>query len=155
MKKYRIYVDTSVFGGTQDLPFKEASQKFFERVEAGDFILLTSRLVLEELQGAPQSIQNVYSKVPHFCKEVVELNEFALNLASAYVDAGVLGSASYADATHVATATLATADLIVSWNFKHIVNFDRIKKFNGVNALHGYAAIDIRSPQEVVYGYKR
>lgn len=83
--------------------------------------------------------------------QIVEISDEANALAQAYVIAGALGKASMADATHVAVATVVGADLIVSWNFKHIVNFDRIKKFNGVNSLQGYFAIDIRSPLEVAY----
>ena len=56
------------------------------------------------------------------------------------------------DKSHVAAATVARADLILSWNFKHIVNYDRIHKYNGVNALNGYKAIEIHSPLELVYG---
>ncbi len=70
-------------------------------------------------------------------------------MAQAYVDAEVLGEASFADAIHVAAATVARADVIVIWNFKHIVNYNRIRKFNGVNALEGYTQIDIRSPLEM------
>ena len=53
------------------------------------------------------------------------------------------------DALHVASATIAGADLILSWNFKHIVSYDRIQLFNGVNILQGYRALDIRSPLEM------
>ena len=70
-------------------------------------------------------------------------------LAEAYIAAGVLGRASELDARHVATATVARADVLLSWNFKHIVNYDRIRKFNGVNVLNGYSTIDVRSPLEM------
>jgi len=70
-------------------------------------------------------------------------------LAQAYIDAGILSSSRMADAIHVAAATVARADLILSWNFRHIVNYDRIRKFNGVNALNGYPPIEIYSPLEV------
>ena len=47
-------------------------------------------------------------------------------------------------------ATLAKVDVLVSWNFKHMVNLSRIQGFNGVNLLSGYAALEIRSPKEVL-----
>ena len=72
-------------------------------------------------------------------------------LADAYIRAEAVKPTSRQDAIHVAAATIAKADLIVSWNFKHIVNYGRIKKFNGVNQIEGYGLIDIRSPLEVVY----
>lgn len=65
---------------------------------------------------------------------------------------GVLGSRRVADAVKVAAATVARADLMLSWNFRHLVNFKRIQKFNGVNALKGYGRIEIHSPLEISYG---
>ncbi len=56
-----------------------------------------------------------------------------------------------ADAVHVAAATVAGADVILSWNFKHIVNFSRIRRFNSVNVALGYRTMTILSPMEVVY----
>ena len=81
----------------------------------------------------------------------VPVSPDAEKLADAYVAAGVLGKASRADGLHVAAATVAGADLIVSWNFKHIVNYNRIRRYNAVNALNGYRSLEIRSPAEVAY----
>ena len=72
-------------------------------------------------------------------------------LAKSYIDANVLGQASEGDALHVAAATVAGADLILSWNFKHIVNFDKIRGFNSVNVSQGYRSLTILSPFEVSY----
>ena len=72
-------------------------------------------------------------------------------LADAYIAAGALAEASREDATHVAVATVARADLVLSWNFKHIVNYHRIQKFNSVNLANNYGLIDIRSPFEIDY----
>lgn len=71
-------------------------------------------------------------------------------MAESYIDAGVLPQASAEDAHHVALATLARSDVIVTWNFKHIVHVDKIRLFNAVNLREGYPLIDIRSPKEVV-----
>ena len=71
-------------------------------------------------------------------------------MRDAYVGAQVVGPSSRNDAHHVALATLARADLIVSWNFKHIVHIDRIRRFNAVNLMEGHPTIEIRSPREVV-----
>ena len=70
-------------------------------------------------------------------------------LAREYVKAGVIGQASYADAEHIATATIARADVLVSWNFRHILNLDRIHGYNSVNVRLGHALIEIRSPREI------
>ena len=71
-------------------------------------------------------------------------------LRDRYLAAGVVGPASVDDAHHVALATIAHADLIVSWNFKHIVHFEKIRGFNAVNLREGYQTIEIHSPKEVV-----
>lgn len=75
-------------------------------------------------------------------------------LADAYIQAGALEKASRMDALHVASATIADAELILSWNFKHIVRYDRIQLFNGVNIIHGYRTLDIRSPLEMCHDDK-
>ena len=72
-------------------------------------------------------------------------------LARAYLDAGVVGPRSREDALHVAAATIARADAIVSWNFKHIVRLDKMKAYNQFNVALGYAAITIISPKEVSF----
>ena len=149
MKRFRVYVDTSVFGGTEDEEFSGPSRLFFERVRQGDFIVLTSELVIRELIAAPPKVRAVFDDLPDGAAEAVEITPEVRALAEAYVNAGALGRVSLADATHVAAATIAVADLIVSWNFKHIVNFGRIKQFNVVNSLQGYGSIDIRSPLAV------
>lgn len=113
--------------------------------------LLISQLVLDELQSAPQVVKQVLETIPKECIERVEANEDVEILANAYVDAGVLTENSWTDAIHVATATVARANLVLSWNFKHMVNYQRIQKFNSVNLANGYGLIDIRSPLEIAY----
>jgi hypothetical protein len=152
MHSPRVYVDTSVFGGINDEEFAEPSQRFFERAKRGDFVILISQIVLDELQGAPESILKAVDDLPPEYLERVGVNEEVISLAESYIQAGILGEDWIDDAMHVAAATVMKADLILSWNFKHIVNFRRIQKFNSVNLANGYNLVDIRSPQEVEYG---
>jgi hypothetical protein len=147
----RIYVDTSVFGGVYDKEFAEFSHKFFEGVRRGDFVVLISSQVFTELMMAPKRVQDVLNQLSLKMVEQIEETDEIQFLAEAYIAAGVLGEGSKADAFHVAAATVAEADLIVSWNFTHIVRFDRIRMFNGVNVLNGYRPLDIRSPMEMAY----
>lgn len=149
MRKIRVYVDTSVFGGADDDEFSAASRRFFERIRSGEFLVLVSQITIDELQGAPSQVQQVFKDLPTDSVVFVSTDAEATALAQAYLDAGILGKASLADALHVATATVAGADLILSWNFRHIVNYDRIHKYNGVNGLKGYSAIAIHSPLEI------
>ena len=151
MRRTRVYVDTSVFGGVAYDEFAETTRRFFERVRRGEFLVLLSRHTLDELLPAPDHGVNVLLDLPNDCVETITPGDEADVLAEAYIEAGILDAASRMDARHVAAATVAGADLILSWNFKHIVSYDRIRKFNGVNVLKGYRTVDIRSPLEVRY----
>ncbi len=77
------------------------------------------------------------------CPEIVELRD-------AYIEAGVVGPGSLEDAEHVAAASVADVDMIVSWNFKHIVHFEKINGYHGVNLIRGYKPVSIYSPKEVI-----
>ena len=151
MHRIRVYVDTSVFGGTQDEEFDGPSRRFFERVAGGRYVVLVSRTTTTELEDAPASVRDVLVSLPPACIEYVPGSPEVDDLANAYIAAGALGRAGWADALHVASATVAEANLILSWNFKHIVRYDRIRKFNGVNVIEGYRVLDIRSPMEIDY----
>ncbi len=149
MRKIRVYVDTSVFGGTEDDEFAVFSRQFFDRVRRGEFVVLISQITVDELAGAPAKIQQVLGDIAAENLVLVTTDQESAQLAQAYIDAGILGSSSLADALHVAIATIGRADLILSWNFRHIVNYDRIHRYNGVNALKGYQPIEIHSPMEM------
>ncbi|MGD0897458.1 MAG: hypothetical protein ABR915_06445 [Thermoguttaceae bacterium] len=146
----RVYVDTSVIGGCLDEEFAEESVALLEMARQGGLVLLVSDLLLEELGKAPPAVLAVLERLPVDCTETLVASEESRRLRDAYLAAGIVGDASESDAHHVALATIARADLIVSWNFKHIVHVDKIKMFNSVNLMQGYGLIDIRSPLEVV-----
>lgn len=152
MRRIRVYVDTSVFGGTQDERYREASKRFFERVARGDYRLLLSRVTTDELEDAPTQVSKILDDLPPERVEGIVVDEEVHELARAYVEANVLGEASTADALHVAAASVAAADLVLSWNFRHIVNYDRIRGFNSVNVRLGYRSVTILSPMEIRYG---
>lgn len=81
---------------------------------------------------------------------MLDVDENVLELQQAYIAEGILTEKWYDDALHVALATVSGCDVIVSWNFKHIVNFKKIPLFNAVNVLKGYRPIAIHSPSEVI-----
>jgi len=108
-----------------------------------------SEQALRELSGSPDSVQTVWQNLPPESVENIPIDDEIAELAYGYIIAKVLGVASIGDALHVAAATVAGADLILSWNFKHIVNFNRIRGFNSVNIRMGYRAMTILSPKEV------
>jgi hypothetical protein len=150
MQVVRVYSDTSVFGGSFDPEFHEASDRFFHLVREGRFVLVISDLVSKELERAPQAVRDLVRSLPEDRTELVETTLECAVLQQAYLDAGVVGPSSSLDALHIAIATVNQADLVVSWNFKHIVQFRRIAGFEGVNSLRGYRSPKIYSPKEVI-----
>ncbi len=101
------------------------------------------------MTGAPDEVRELLNRIPVEQQQPVTLDDEARNLANKYIEENVVGKTSKADCQHIAMATLAKADVLVSWNFKHIVNLDRIRGFNGVNLLLGYGPIEIRTPKEI------
>jgi hypothetical protein len=146
----RIYVDTSVIGGCCDVEFAEASCQLIEMVKRGELALLISVLLADELEGAPPEVKAILNDLPTQGLEFVNDSVESRSLRDAYLAAAVVGPAHAADAHHVALATVARADMIVSWNFKHIVHYDKIRGFNAVNLREGYPPIAIYSPLEIV-----
>jgi hypothetical protein len=149
MKLQRIYLDTSVLGGCFDPEFAEWSNGLIQDFRDGLFKPLLSQVVATELQDAPESVQGLYAELLALGAEIVEATESALELADAYQVHGVLTPRFYDDGLHIAVATVAEADVLVSWNFRHIVRFDKIRLFNAVNLEHGYKPLQIFSPREV------
>jgi hypothetical protein len=149
MRTLSVYADTSVFGGVFDEEFEAPSRSFFDLVRAGRFALLISDVTRQEIALAPESVQAYFEGILAYM-ELIPVDERVLALREAYIAAGILTTQWADDAAHVAAATVANADLIVSWNFRHIVHFDKIRLYNAVNAIEGYRTVDIRSPREVI-----
>ena len=150
MKRPRVYADTSVFGGCFDEDFANESKRLFEEIEKGKFLLVVSRTTFRELAGAPENVRNVLAQLSSSQIEVIEGSDEIDALRDAYLKAGVVGEASKTDAEHIAAASVANVDFVVSWNFKHMVHYEKIHGYHAVNLVHGYKAIEIYSPREVV-----
>jgi hypothetical protein len=148
--KIRVYTDTSVLGGCEDEEFAEHSVRLMEDFVRGDRVLVLSNLTVQELAVAPGSVRRRLAAVPEAHIETLQLNAEATDLADAYIAAGVLTAKMRADAQHIAIATVARVDVLVSWNFKHIVNLQRIHGYNSVNLRKGYPMMEIRTPREVL-----
>jgi uncharacterized protein (DUF4415 family) len=147
----RIYADTSVIGGCLDPQFQDASVQLMELFRTGKAILVLSDLTLLELGEAPEEVKSVLDYIPGNFREDIELTKNASDLARLYVSAGVISETKWIDAQHIALATYSEVDVLVSWNFKHIVNFERIRGYNSVNRKVGYPLLEIRTPREVVH----
>jgi len=145
----RIYIDTSVVGGLFDDEFLQDTRLFFERVENGEFVVVYSEITVDELTAAPPNIRNYLEGLTFNQKEFVEITEDAFILADTYIRDKVVGKTSRADCLHIALATIHKVDILISWNFKHIVNINRIRGYNSVNLRLGYPTLEIRTPKEI------
>jgi predicted nucleic acid-binding protein len=146
--KQRIYIDTSVFGGHFDVEFEEHTIPLFERLNQGEFLLLFSTVTQEELENSPQRVKELVEQVKTETTEFLSMTEEAIDLANEYISEKVVGQTSFADCLHIALATINRADFLISWNFKHIVNIQRIRGYNSINLKNGYKLLEIRSPRE-------
>jgi hypothetical protein len=151
MKVQRVYTDTSVIGGCFDPEFETWSNGLFRDFRLGLFIPVVSAVVTAEIEDAPEEVRAAYEELVTLGADVLLVTDEALDLADAYLGRGVLTPKLYDDATHIALATLADVDLLVSWNFRHIVHYDKIRAFNAVNLERGYKPIQIYSPREVTH----
>jgi hypothetical protein len=155
MKKVRIYVDTSVIGGCLDHEFMECSNGLLQDFINGIYLPILSELTVREVAQAPLQVQSILARLMHCNSDIVQVTLEMQDLANAYLGRGVVTKKFEDDALHIAIATLCNADIVVSWNFKHIVHFEKIRLFNAVNLEMGYKAIAIHSPMEVTsYGNK-
>ncbi|MBS3913946.1 MAG: PIN domain-containing protein [Bacteroidetes bacterium] len=146
----RIYLDTSVFGGYFEPEFELWTKILFDKIQQGEYKLLFSRVTDIELTKAPQHVRDLVVSIPNDYVEFIETTDDATELADNYIKENVVGETSRADCLHIALATLNNADILVSWNFKHIVNVHRIRGYNAVNYRHGYKMLEIRTPREIL-----
>lgn len=150
MKTLRIYLDTSVIGGCFDPEFQEWSEALMDDFRRGRYIPVISDVTAKEIEPAPDFVRELYNELLTFSVEVINVEENTLSLVQHYRDRSVLNQRFMNDMLHIALATIAEVDVLVSWNFKHIVRLDKIRLFNSVNLQQGYKLLNIYSPREVI-----
>lgn len=150
MHRPRVYIDTSVIGGCFDAEFENDSKALFHRFHNGEMIAVVSGVTMEELEEAPPEVRALALNLPEHAVEIVRETSQSAELAELYVKSGAVPEHSLDDARHIALATIQRVDVLVSWNFKHIVNLNRIHAYNSVNIKEGYSVLEIRSPKEVI-----
>ena len=147
IKKLSLYLDTSVIGGYFDKEFEQDTRLLFQNIKDGKYDVFISDMTKNELNDAPEKVKNLLDGLEH---RKIFVTDECEDLAEEYINEKVVGMASKEDCIHIATATIYNIDVLVSWNFKHIVNIQKIRGYNTVNMKNGYRTIDIRSPKEVV-----
>jgi hypothetical protein len=100
------------------------------------------------LSFAPENVKKLVTSLKAEDTEFLEANDEAVELATQYVSERVVGQTCLADCLHIALATINRADYLISWNFKHIVNVQRIRGYNAINIKNGYKELEIRSPRD-------
>lgn len=149
MRKLVIYIDTSVIGGYFDLEFEQETKALFEKFVDQEYDFIISDLTIRELSGAPENVKSLFKNLK-LKPIIVSITAEAISLANQYLAERVVGETSKDDCLHIALATTNRVDLLVSWNFKHIVNIKRIRGYNAISLLNGYASIEIRSPKDII-----
>jgi predicted nucleic acid-binding protein len=147
----RVYVETSVISGMfdkNDHPVK--AQPFWDAMLSGKIRAVLSSVLDEEVKCAPQHVRDFFGSLPESQIERIIATEESDRLAALYIAAGIVSQKHLTDCKHVALAAVARVDVLVSWNCKHIVNHNRIDRYNAINKVLGYPKIEIQTPEEVV-----
>ena len=137
-------------GGVFDKEFELWTNLFFKSVKERFYKIATSALLDAELENAPDHVRDFLDSIPEDNRVEVDYNERAIELADIYQTEGIVGPTSLADCRHIATATVNGINILASWNFKHIVNLNKIRLYNAVNIKNGYNVLEIRSPRELI-----
>lgn len=151
LKKTKIYLDTSVISGCFDEEFSYWSQLLLSNFQNKSLLLFISTLTKAEISDAPENVKDLFFELLESGIEILHETEESLQLAEVYLREKILRPNYRDDARHIAIATVYDMDVLVSWNFKHIVHYDKIRRFNAVNLREGYKSIDIYSPREVAH----
>ncbi|HEV7668558.1 MAG TPA: type II toxin-antitoxin system VapC family toxin [Thermoanaerobaculia bacterium] len=149
MRVLRVYVDTSVIGGCFDAEFSPWSNRLFEDFQSKRFVPVVSSIVATEIESAPEAVRAKLDEIIGLGVDFLEVTEEVVALADVYAAHGAVPTKFRNDLLHIALATVANVDVLVSWNFKHIVRLEKIRIFNAVNLELGYKPLQIHSPREV------
>jgi len=146
----KLYIDTSVFGGYFENEFQIWSRKLIEQIFEGVYTAIISDVTLAELESAPIKVRDLADRIISENAEFVTAGKADKDLAEKYLKEKIVSPKFTSDALHIAIATVNKVDVLVSWNFKHIVNLNRIRLYNSVNMKYGFSILEIRSPMEIV-----
>ena len=149
MEPLRIYIDTSVLGGCFDVEFAEWSNGLIGDFRAGRLVPVLSDMTAAEVVDAPPQVRELHQEMLVLAGTVLVITPQVVDLVTAYEARKILAAKYVADMRHIALATIAAVDALVSWNFKHIVRLEKIRLFNAVNVESGYQSLNILSPREV------
>jgi hypothetical protein len=147
-KRLKIYLDTSVpnaYLDAKNLYRQEITKRFWIRLN--EYYVVISDLVIKEMQAAGN--ENLRANLINLVKDFESLStndDDVEALSKEYVNKGIIPTKHIEDSIHIATATVNSVDILVSWNFEHIVKLKTKREVNAVNTLLGYNPIEIVEP---------
>jgi hypothetical protein len=154
MRIPKIYLETTIFNfyfADDALEKRQDTLKLFEEISEGKYIPLTSVYVTDELDDASEEKRDkMYGLISKYNIEILPAGVEAQELSQRYVNEGIIPVKYKEDADHIAVAVVNGLDVIVSYNFKHIVKLKTKTMTGAVNRMLGYREIEIVSPTEVV-----
>jgi predicted nucleic acid-binding protein len=153
-RKYRIYLDTSVWNfvfAEDSPPLRDITLDFFDN--SGDFELYISRVVLAEIEQAPEMVRAKLEELIRKYKPVIlEMNEETERMAAIYVNEDIIPEKKWDDAEHIAISTVYEMDILLSWNYKRLANIRKKREIQFNNLREGYdKPLELLTPMEVAY----
>ena len=150
-----IYLETTIFNFpfVDDAPqYKADALQLFAEIKAGKFKAYTSEYVILELDDTKDTakLDRMKALIADYGITVIPVSEEAELLADIYVNAGIIPAKYGTDALHIASATVAGFDFVVSLNFKHIVKHKTIFETEVINTREGFKRVFIHTPAEVI-----
>lgn len=150
----RVYIETSALGFYYDdrAPReRDAVRALLRRIQRKELEGFTSRVTQAELEAAPSLLaEKLLSLVKTYALEAVPSTAEAEDLAEAYLAAGIIPRTHRADAVHVAIAVIQKANVIATYNLKHMANYRAVTLVNNLNRERGLPSIDIRTPEQLL-----
>lgn len=154
MRKLKLYLDTSVwnFFFADDAPEKrDVTKEFFDLVKQGQYEVFISEVVFKEINKASEPKKVQLGELIKTCPVIeLDVTEEVEELAKSYMDRGIVPEKKEDDALHVAIATVAEMDALITWNFQHLANLRKSELFYSVSLEKGYLKkLEIVTPMEV------
>jgi len=150
MRKLKLYLDTSTISHlfADDTPDKKRDTNLLwdDLINAKHDIFI-SPVVIDEIENCDEPKRShMFERLGQIQFQILQRTDEVIRLADEYIAGGVLREKSYADCLHIAFAVVYNCDIIISWNFRHLVNYKTINKVKIVNAINHYKEISIMPP---------
>jgi len=156
MQRLKIYIDTSVIGNLdrdEENEIKTDTHILWDQIKNDLYDVVLSDVTIAEIDDCQEEKREIlYDYLSEIDYTLVEVDEKTLEVASRFIDLGVLKEKSFDDCQHIAAAITSKCDVIVSWNFKHIVNHKTMMGVKAVTALEGYNDVLIYTPSILIGG---